>query len=178
MTSQKDPKHLLFWLIAMLWVIYAIAAYFVLWHWSAKINESDVELEHATTVTQTLTNTWEVCREDTCRTVEVAKTEEERSIGLMWRDSMPKNHGMLFTFDEPKDWGFWMKNTLIPLDIIWLDSNFVVVDYVTMQPCTSDPCPTAWPRSEALYVLELNANQAKNAWFEPGSVLRYTPSQE
>jgi len=75
----------------------------------------------------------------------------------MNRESLPQDAGMLFVFDTPGSYGFWMKNTLIPLDIIRLDQNFVVVDTATMTPCTADPCPSYNHRGLALYVLEINA---------------------
>src|SRR5687767_4745086 len=58
---------------------------------------------------------------------EIADTTERRARGLMYRDSLAKDRGMLFTFAEPQLWTFWMKNTRIPLDIIWMDGKKRIV---------------------------------------------------
>jgi uncharacterized membrane protein (UPF0127 family) len=86
------------------------------------------------------TNT--ICFQEYCFSIEIADTFASRQQGLMNRSSLQQDAGMLFVFDTPGSYGFWMKNTLIPLDIIWMDENFVVVDTATMTPCTADPCPT------------------------------------
>ncbi|MFO7892318.1 MAG: DUF192 domain-containing protein [Longimicrobiales bacterium] len=72
-------------------------------------------------------------------TVEMAETEAQRSYGLMERDSLPADRGMLFLYPEPQDSsrGFWMYRTLIPLDIAFLDGDGRIVAIRTMQPCTS-----------------------------------------
>jgi len=74
----------------------------------------------------------------------------------MNRVVLPQNAGMLFIFDTLGSYGFWMKNTLIPLDIIRLDQDFVVVDTTTMIPCTADPCPVYNHSGLAMYALEIN----------------------
>lgn len=102
-----------------------------------------------------------VCFGERCVLVEVARTPEERSRGLMQRESLPTTSGMLFVFEEENVYGFWMKNTLIPLDAIWLDANGVVVDVITMYPCQKDPCKVYTPSGSALYVLEINAGLAQ-----------------
>jgi uncharacterized membrane protein (UPF0127 family) len=75
----------------------------------------------------------------------------------MNRTSLSSQSGMLFIFDHEAIYPFWMKNTLIPLDMIWLDKNKNVVDVITAQPCSEDPCQIYTPKKESLYVLELNA---------------------
>jgi uncharacterized membrane protein (UPF0127 family) len=67
-------------------------------------------------------------------TLEVAETPEQLAQGLMNRVQLPPHHGMLFVFSEPAQRGFWMKNTYIPLDIVWLDAQGHVFDQRTMQP--------------------------------------------
>jgi len=79
----------------------------------------------------------------------------------MNREYLSQDAGMLFVFDTLTTHTFRMKNTLIPLDAIWLDKNMSVVDTATMQPCVQDPCQRYTPRSEALYVLEINAGLAQ-----------------
>ena len=97
-----------------------------------------------------------VCFGERCFAVEVADEPRERSEGLMFRESLDEDRGMLFVFGEEGEYGFWMKNTLIPLDIIWIDSEGEVV-FISKdaQPCNAQ-CPTIEPGKKALYVLELN----------------------
>ncbi|MFA5411984.1 MAG: DUF192 domain-containing protein [Candidatus Micrarchaeia archaeon] len=88
--------------------------------------------------------------------VEVADSMGELEQGLMFRESLPEDEGMLFVFQQPGTYAFWMKNTLIPLDAIYMDANGTIVDIIQMDSCISDPCPTYPPDAEALYVLEVN----------------------
>lgn len=103
-----------------------------------------------------------VCFEKNCFLVELAITNAEREVGLMNRTSLDKNKGMLFIFDGEGNYPFWMKNTLIPLDMIWLDKNYKVV-YVAenVQPCKIADCPIINPNINAKYVLEINAGLTK-----------------
>lgn len=98
-----------------------------------------------------------ICFQSTCFTIEIADTFASRQQGLMNRVVLPQNAGMLFVFDTPGSYGFWMKNTLIPLDIIRMDENFIVVDTATMEPCIADPCSTYNHSGVAMYALEINA---------------------
>jgi uncharacterized protein len=92
--------------------------------------------------------------------VEIADTDEERQRGLMGVTDLPTNHGMVFRWDAPTDGTFWMKDTLIPLSIAFVDANGKVVSVSDMQPCTSDPCPTY--AATAPYVTAIEANLG---WF-------------
>src|SRR3989344_5640548 len=68
-----------------------------------------------------------VCIKDNCFVVEIAQTQEEKVQGLMHRVSLDNNKGMLFIYDSPTIAKFWMKNTLISLDIIWINKNNKIV---------------------------------------------------
>jgi hypothetical protein len=109
----------------------------------------------------TQTTTPRVCFGERCVLVEIADSPDERSRGLMDRDVLPGNNGMIFVFDEESVHGFWMKNTRIPLDAIWINSLGEVVDIITMFPCEKDPCPVYTPAGNANYVVEINAGLAK-----------------
>ncbi|MBI2057274.1 DUF192 domain-containing protein [Candidatus Pacearchaeota archaeon] len=77
-----------------------------------------------------------VCFSEKCFDVEIASTQEELSKGLMFRESLDENSGMLFIFQEERAYNFWMKNTLISLDIIWINSNKEVIFIEhNAQPC-------------------------------------------
>ncbi len=93
--------------------------------------------------------------------VEVAIDPETRAQGLMFRESLPRGRGMLFLFPRSDIYSFWMKNTLIPLDMIWIDAEGTVVGVeANVPPCQADPCPSYGPDAEAQYVLELGAGEA------------------
>src|SRR5215471_4056820 len=106
--------------------------------------------------------------------VEMARTPEEQAQGLMFRESLPPQSGMLFPFTEKGVHKFWMKNTMIPLDIIWIDSDgkvlFVSAD---TPPCRADPCVNYGPESPASSVLEIAGGMAKKEKVEAGSVIRF-----
>ncbi|MBI4401028.1 MAG: DUF192 domain-containing protein [Nitrospirae bacterium] len=107
---------------------------------------------------------------------ELADTTEKRARGLMFRESLAKGRGMLFTFPEPQHWTFWMKNTRIALDIIWLDRHKKIVHVERNVPgCsrTDDGCPQYQPNEEALYVLELAAGMADSLRLERGVKLQF-----
>jgi len=94
-------------------------------------------------------------------TAELAVTDAERARGLMFREKLLPDQGMLFVFEEEDFHSFWMKNTLIPLDILWLDGNRRIVHIeANVPPCAADPCPSYGPRRPGSFVLELKAGQA------------------
>ena len=112
-----------------------------------------------------------VCFEDTCWDVEVVDTLETRTQGLMFRESLSENSGMWFVFPGNGTYPFWMKNTLISLDIIWVNENLEVVYIANAIPCEADPCPNYNPRVLAKFVLEINAGSAERAGLKVGDVL-------
>ena len=89
---------------------------------------------------------------------EIADTQEKRERGLMFRESLKENSGMFFTFDNDATFNFWMKNTLIPLDIIFISNDLNIVDIVHAEPCTEEPCKSYKTSKPARYVLEVNGN--------------------
>lgn len=112
-----------------------------------------------------------ICFQQHCFDIEIADTESKREYGLMNRTSLSGQSGMLFVFDHADTYAFWMKNTKIPLDMIWLDHDGRVVDVQTAVPCTSDPCPVYTPAHSGLYVLELNAGSAHAIGLITGSMM-------
>jgi len=104
----------------------------------------------------------QVCFNNNCFFVELARTQEERSRGLMFRESLAPDQGMLFIFEEEGDYPFWMKNTFIPLDIIWLNKEKVIVFIKeNAQPCQGEFCPLIDPHQNAKYVLEVKEGVAE-----------------
>ena len=102
--------------------------------------------------------------------LEVAKTTTEREIGLINRNQLEKNSGMIFVFEQPKVLAFWMKNTLIPLDIIFLDKNFNIlnIENAYPQPWVEDKNLKNYLSNwEWMYVIELNLWEAKSLGLKP-----------
>jgi len=93
--------------------------------------------------------------------VEIADTREKQALGLMFRDSMPADQGMLFIFPNEAPRSFWMKNTRIALDIMYFDKDLRLVSIAAdAQPCRVSRCPSYPSKAPAKYVLELNAGTA------------------
>lgn len=98
---------------------------------------------------------------------ETARTPEERAYGLMFRTSLQNDRGMLFFFETEEPVSFWMKNTLIPLDMIFLDSDKKIIHIEkNAPPCKNNPCPVYPSILPAKYVLEVNGG-----WSEKNGVM-------
>ena len=116
----------------------------------------------------------QVCFKQHCCDVEIVSNEADRERGLQFRKSMGANEGMLFVFPHEEQYAFWMKDTYIPLDIIWLDyAKRVVHVEENVPPCRIAPCPTYRPADNALYVLEVNAGYAKKIGLKAGDVAEF-----
>ena len=115
-----------------------------------------------------------VCFDKKCFDIEIVDTLEARAQGLMNRNYLNSDSGMLFLFDAEAKYSFWMKNTLIPLDIIWLDKNkkIVFIEH-NAKPCKRDPCETFGPNEKAKYVLEINSGLAKKIGIGKGDYLEF-----
>jgi len=106
--------------------------------------------------------------------VEIASDPATRAQGLMFRPGLGEDRGMLFRFPESAEHEFWMKNTLIPLDILWIDEARRVVHIESaVPPCQADPCPSYGPKVPAADVLEIAAGQAAARGIRIGDVLEY-----
>lgn len=113
--------------------------------------------------------------------VEVADDDATRSHGLMDRAAMPADHGMLFVFPDSQIRTFWMKRTLIPLDMLFFDGHRKLVTLLAdVRPCKADPCPVYPSAAPARYVLELNAGAAARLGVREGDVITLmgVPQQE
>jgi len=107
---------------------------------------------------------------------EIADTPQKRATGLMYRDHLKKDHGMLFIFSEPQAWTFWMKNTKIPLDLIWMDGKKRVIYIERNVPIctrTDDSCPQYRPNDDAVFVLEIAGGTVDGYKIEKGSKLQF-----
>ena len=102
-------------------------------------------------------------------TVEIADENHERQAGMMHRTTMPENEGMLFVFPYPHQSGFWMKNTIVPLSIAYIDPASRVIEIHDMQPGNTKPVES---RSASVqYALEVNQGWFAKNGIKPGAVL-------
>ena len=103
--------------------------------------------------------------------IEIADTKEERQKGLMFRESIPEDYGMLFLFEEPIVVNMWMKNTLIPLDMVFIDEKGVIVNIIentvphSLLPLSSE--------QKVIAVLEVKAGTVQNLSFQKGDEVFY-----
>lgn len=109
--------------------------------------------------------------------VEIADDDQERARGLMFRDAMEPDHGMLFIHDQQEPLAYWMKNTRIALDILYFDNDRRLVSQQrNVPPCAlGDGCPPYPSIAPARYVLELNAGQAERLGLKDGDVMTFGP---
>ena len=97
---------------------------------------------------------------------EVASTPDQRTLGLMYRFSLPADHGMLFVFPEPQPLAFWMRNTFIPLSIAYIDAEGRILNVVEMAPRSDASHPS---RGDALYALEMRKGWFADRGLGPGT---------
>ncbi|MFP4483221.1 MAG: DUF192 domain-containing protein [Spirochaetaceae bacterium] len=106
-------------------------------------------------------------------TAEIADTEDERRRGLMFRETLPANHGMLFVFPDEAPRSFWMRNTEIPLTIAYADADGRIVSIHDMEPFSEEPVPS---RGAAKYALEVNQGELAAKGVQVGDVLEIPDS--
>ena len=115
-----------------------------------------------------------VCIHETCFTVELAQTQEEQTRGLQNRLSLAQDAAMLFVFSDEGQHPFWMKDTLIPLDMLWIDDQGVIV-YIEhkAKPCPESSCPVYLTEMASRYVLEINGDLAQKYHFTVGDRVKF-----
>lgn len=100
----------------------------------------------------------EVCFKENCFTVELAKTVGQQANGLMRRDSLEKNKGMLFVYEKEEPHAIWMKNMKFAIDVVWLNKNKEIIFMKeNVPPCDTFACPLYSADAASAYVLELPA---------------------
>jgi uncharacterized membrane protein (UPF0127 family) len=107
----------------------------------------------------------------------VADNEESQAFGLMHRESLPEDCGMVFVFFEERTGGFWMKNTLIPLSIAFFDEDGEILSILDMDPCEADPCDVYDPGVGYSGALEVNQGKFDEWGVEVGDRLTITRDQ-
>jgi hypothetical protein len=104
-------------------------------------------------------------------TVEVAGTPDQQEKGLMFRKSLAGDRGMIFPYDPPESVAFWMKNTLIPLDIIFIRSDGTIVRITKAQPMDLTPLPAGEPIAA---VLEIRGGRAEELGIAEGDIVTWS----
>lgn len=103
---------------------------------------------------------------------EIADTPERSMYGYMYRHEVKDTEGMVFVYPESGLHPFWMKNTLVPLDIIWMDEAFQVLYVETAPPCKADPCPSYGTPRMSRYIIELKAGAAAREGLRVGDTIQ------
>ena len=111
------------------------------------------------------------CYSWNCINLEIADTPETRELGLMFRENLEENKWMLFIFDKLWRHGMWMRNTLIPLDIIRITTGYKVVDIIQAAPCEEETCPTYKPGNDNLWAIEINSGIAQKLKLTTGEII-------
>src|SRR3989338_3791933 len=102
-----------------------------------------------------------VCFKEECFNVEIMDSKEERANGLMFKENLDIDKGMLFVFEKEDKYDFWMKNMKFPIDIIWINEDKeIVYMHKNTPPCPENVCFSIVPDEKALYVLEINSGLA------------------
>jgi uncharacterized protein len=101
--------------------------------------------------------------------LEVAKTRQQQTMGLMYRSFLPSNRGMLFPFTPPQSVQFWMKHCRLSLDMIFLREGKVVEIAANTPPCKTDPCPVYGPNEPIDQVIEIRGGQAASIGLKVGA---------
>ena len=115
-----------------------------------------------------------VCIRSVCFEAEIAVTADERSRGLMYRDALAKDRGMLFVFPEEGLHDFWMKNTRIELDIVFIAADRRVVSISRQaKPCRKEPCEIYSPEGNVAYALEIAGGLATAYGFTAGDLVEF-----
>ncbi len=115
----------------------------------------------------------DICFPSICIRAEVAETDDQRHKGLMFRERLPENEGMIFVFDDEAYHSFWMKNTLISLDMIWADKNLNIVHIAQAVPCKTEDCPRYTPEEKGNYVIEVNAGFTQQHGIKVGDKVNF-----
>lgn len=102
--------------------------------------------------------------------LEVTRTEQEQAMGLMFRRQLEDDRGMLFEFLPPRPVSFWMKNMVIPLDMIFVNGGKIVAIAAQVPPCTQAVCPTYGPDAAVDQVIEVRSGLAAELGLKPGDL--------
>ncbi len=106
--------------------------------------------------------------------LEVAETPQQQATGLMARESLPDDRGMLFPFEPARPVSFWMKNVLIPLDMVFIHRGEIVAIAEDVPPCAATPCPTYGPENQLVdYVLELRGGRSAELDLQVGDAIAF-----
>jgi len=145
-----------------------IGAFFALSQSRVTIVPNEGELTHLTNTLPAPSAT--ISAASTTIIVSIAETKEEHTRGLSGRENLDASTGLLFIFDQPDRYGFWMPDMYFPIDIIWIDADWRIVDIAESVPPDSYP-KVFTPTTPALYVLEVNAGKASTWGWKIGTPL-------
>ena len=158
--SKNDEKHSLKMFLNCLAIIIGIKLIILFFFFSYYYKQKN------SLMTSFLESSPQFCFSDYCLSLEIADSQEKRELWLMFREQLNEWSGMIFVFTwEDYHW-MWMRNMVIPLDIIWVDKNYEVVKIVSANPCEKEICDIYKPNVKNLFVIEIGSWVAKNLWLK------------
>ncbi|MBI2629141.1 DUF192 domain-containing protein [Candidatus Pacearchaeota archaeon] len=168
---MKKDRFLALFILFLLMIIILVTIYIYFNNFKQQTPVQDVQT--AENIKQTCFKQANI-KINKCFSVEVAQTAVEREKGLMFREKLDSDKGLLFIFPRAEKYGFWMKNTLIALDIIWIDENKTIV-YIKENalPCKEEKCDVYYPNKKALYVLEVNGGLSEENNLSVGEIVEF-----